>query len=307
MCTFVETPDIKVLLDAGISLGPSRYGYPPHPKEYQALKERRNLILDFAEKSDVVTISHYHFDHHTPSYTDWASNWSSAEISEKTYKGKIVFAKSYKSKINPSQRHRGWMFERTGGRHASKLEFVDARSFRFGATTITFSKPVFHGFEGSELGWVLMVTIAHEAEKVLFAPDVQGPSCEDTVSVIISEEPQLAIVGGPPLYLPEFRESPEKTIQAMGNLESIVKIVPTTILDHHLLRDENWKEAAGNVVDVAQSMGHALVTAAEYAEGKNSMLESQRKVLFETEPPSPDFIRWTKVPAQQRRLTPPPV
>ncbi|NIM45398.1 MAG: hypothetical protein GTO54_07205, partial [Nitrososphaeria archaeon] len=84
MCTYVETPDIKILLDAGVSLGPNRYGFPPHPREYKALKERRNLILKIAEKADIVTISHYHFDHHTPSYTDWASHWSSAKIAKKT-------------------------------------------------------------------------------------------------------------------------------------------------------------------------------------------------------------------------------
>ncbi|RLI05497.1 hypothetical protein DRO22_02660 [Candidatus Bathyarchaeota archaeon] len=78
MCTYVETPDIKVLLDAGVALGPNRFGFPPHPREYAALKERREIIVKTAEKADVVTISHYHFDHHTPSFTDWANLWSSA-------------------------------------------------------------------------------------------------------------------------------------------------------------------------------------------------------------------------------------
>mgnify|MGYP000110816554 CR=1 FL=1 len=145
MCTFVETPDTKILLDAGVSLAPKRMGYPPHPKEYQALLECRKKIMKKAEESEIITISHYHFDHHTPSYTDWSTNWSSAEIAKRIYKGKLVFAKSYRSMVNPSQRRRGWMFTKTGGNYAKKLETVDGRAFQFGKTTLRFSEPVYHG------------------------------------------------------------------------------------------------------------------------------------------------------------------
>ena len=88
MCTYMETSDTKILLDAGASLAPKRLGYPPHPKEYQALAECRQKINKTAEKADVITISHYHFDHHTPSYTDWFTNWSTAETAKKIYNTK---------------------------------------------------------------------------------------------------------------------------------------------------------------------------------------------------------------------------
>jgi len=307
MCTYVETPDVKVLLDAGVSLGPNRYGFPPHPKEYEALRERRNLILKISEKTDVVTVSHYHFDHHTPSYTDWAYNWSSAEIAEKIYKGKIVFTKSYKSQVNFSQRRRGWMFAKTSGKHAERLEVADGRYFKFGDTNISFSAPVFHGPEDSELGWVLMAIIKHDEEKVLFAPDVQGPLCEETLRMILAEKPQLAIIGGPPLYLVDFRMSREEIDSATKNLETIVEHVPITILDHHILREEKWKENTQPVFDTAFNVGHKVFTAAEFTGEKNNMLESRRKILYETEPPSQEFTKWTKIPTQKRKLTPPPI
>ncbi len=50
MCTFVETADVRVLLDAGVSLGPYRLGFPPHPREYEALKESRRRIAEAAER-----------------------------------------------------------------------------------------------------------------------------------------------------------------------------------------------------------------------------------------------------------------
>lgn len=38
MCTYVETRDVKILLDAGVSLRPKRFGLPPHPLEFKAIK-----------------------------------------------------------------------------------------------------------------------------------------------------------------------------------------------------------------------------------------------------------------------------
>ena len=147
MCTYVETPDVKILLDAGASLGPSRWGLPPHPREYKALAKCRERISRAAEKTDAITISHYHFDHHTPSFTDWFCNWSSAEIARKIYEGKTVLAKNHRSKINYSKRRRGWMFRKTSGKHARKVEQADGRTFEFGETRLKFSEPVFHGIK----------------------------------------------------------------------------------------------------------------------------------------------------------------
>jgi len=307
MCTYVETPDVKVLLDAGVALGPNRFGFPPHPREYMALKERRGLIVEAAEKAEVVTISHYHFDHHTPSFTDWANLWSSAEIAAKIYNGKTVFAKSFKSKINFSQRRRGWLFRKKGGKLAARLEYADGRTFRFGQTSLRFTSPVFHGGENSELGWVLMTIIEYGDEKILFAPDVQGPMSDDTLRIILNESVRLAIIGGPPLYLADFRVSPEAIEHALRNLATLSRHVPIIILDHHLLREKNWRQRLKSVFDASSSVGHKILTAAEYVGESDNLLEASRNILFETEPPSREFTRWTKMPPRRRKLVPPPI
>ena len=205
MCTFVETKDVKVLLDAGVSLAPLRFRLPPHPREFEAIRESRKRIEEKAAEADVVTISHYHFDHHTPSFTDWVSDWSSPEIAQEIYGGKLVLLKNYKKYINSSQRRRGWVFSQTGGKHAKKLEVADGKTFQFGDTVLRFSEPVFHGSEDSFLGWVLTATLVCEDEKMIFAPDVQGPMYDSTMKMIIEEHPQLLIIGGPPIYLAGFR------------------------------------------------------------------------------------------------------
>ncbi len=307
MCTFVETSDTKILLDAGASLAPKRLGYPPHPREYKALSECRKKIKEKAEKADSITISHYHFDHHTPSYTDWFTNWSSAEAAKKIYNGKLVLTKSYRSMVNASQRRRGWMFTKTGGIHAKRLETVDGRSFQFGETKLKFSEPVFHGPKNSELGWIVMATIEFADEKVVFTSDVQGPMYTPTLDKILAEKPQLVIVGGPPTYLAGFRVKDEQVERGMRNLRRLVESVPTTILEHHIFRDENWMSLSQHIFDAANELGHKVLTAAEFTGTKNNFLEFRRRQLFEMEPPSSDFEKWMRQPLQKRKMSKPPI
>jgi len=307
MCTYVETTDLKVLLDAGVSLAPNRHGFPPHPKEYEAIRKCREKISKAAEQAEIVTLSHYHFDHHTPSYTDWFCNWSSENVAKEIYEGKLVLVKNYRSMINFSQRRRGWMFKKTTGKYARRLEVADGKTFEFGNTKLKFSDPVFHGSENSALGWVLMTTIECEGEKFLFASDVQGPMDDFALKIILAEKPQLILIGGPPIYLAGFRVKNEHIEQGMKNLESLAKKIPTTILEHHILREEKWREFSQPVFDAASKSGHSVVTAAEFLKNKNNILEFRRKQLFEMKPPSSEFNEWMKLPRPKRKLIKPPI
>ena len=111
MCTYVETPDITVLIDPGVSLG-QRFGLLPHPREYRAITDCRARIRDFASKAEVITISHYHFDHITPAYTDYVWNLSNFDVARQIYTNKTILAKDTRASINPSQRRRGWMLKK---------------------------------------------------------------------------------------------------------------------------------------------------------------------------------------------------
>ena len=306
MCTCIETPDIRVLLDAGVSLCPNRFRLPPHPREFAAIKEARRKIAEFAEKADVVTISHYHFDHHTPSFEDWLCNWTDAETARQVYAGKLVLAKNYRVDVNASQRRRGWIFEKTGGKHAEKLEFADDRTFSFGETKLRFSRPVFHGLPNTPLGWVLMTTIEHENEKVLFASDIQGPMDDATLEIILAEKPQLLIIGGPPLYLAGFRVDDQHIQRGLKNLETLAKSIPVVIVEHHLLRDVGWRSSAKQIFKSAQDVENKVITAAEFLGEEDRLLEAKRKQLFKDDPPSLEFERWAKLAEYKRRRTKPP-
>jgi predicted metallo-beta-lactamase superfamily hydrolase len=308
MCTYVETSDVKILLDAGVSLCPSRFGLPPHPKEFKAIEECRHRINEAAEEAETVTLSHYHFDHHTPSYEDWLCNWTEAnQTARQIYEKKIVLLKNPKEKINFSQRRRGWVFQKTGGKYAEKIEIADGKTFIFGDTRIRFSEPVFHGPEDSALGWVLMATVEYQGEKFMFAPDVQGPMSLQTLEMIIKEKPQLLIIGGPPLYLAKFRVAEEQIDAGLRNLEKVVEVVPCTILEHHILRDENWREKAKKVFEKAEMIGHRVLTAASFLGKANMFLETSRKRLYVEEPPSREFEKWMEQNVEKKKRIKPPI
>ncbi|MEA2089946.1 MAG: hypothetical protein U9O89_04210, partial [Thermoproteota archaeon] len=246
-------------------------------------------------------------DHHTPSFTDWFCNWSSSEVAERIYVGQLVLMKGYRSNINFSQRRRAWLFMKTAGKHARRLEKADGKLFRFGETEIEFSQPVFHGVEDSKLGWVLMTMIRCEDEHVMFASDVQGPMEDSALQIILDENPSLLIVGGPPVYLMNFKVSEGDVQHGLRNLEKIAGRVETTILEHHLLRDREWRKYCRGVFDAASKAGHRVVTAAEFLGEKNRLLECRRKELFKAEPPSREFKKWIKLSRLEKMRTKPPL
>ena len=104
-----------------------------------------------ADKAQIVTISHYHYDHHTPSFEDWVVNWTAqTETARQIYQGKEVYAKNPKENINASQRERAWMFQKTGGKYAKTLKTRMAKPSPMGTRRLRFSEAVAHGEDNSD-------------------------------------------------------------------------------------------------------------------------------------------------------------
>lgn len=295
MCTLVETPDLSVLLDAGISLCPWRFNLPPHPIEFQTIARLRQDITQAAEQASVTTISHYHYDHHTPSFEDWVVNWTEqGETARQIYQGKTVLAKNPKENINASQRERAWMFQKTGAKYSKNFEAADGKNYTYGETKLSFSPAVAHGSDDHSLGWVIMATVECGGERFMFAPDIQGPMSIQTAELILAAKPSVLMMGGPPLYLEGSRVSEHKIKQALLNLERITEVVPLIIIEHHALRDEAWRNKLSDVLAKAKVRGHSIVTTAEYKGKDNLLLEAKRRQLFDEHPVSEEFKQWTK-------------
>lgn len=306
MATFVETPDVRILIDPGVALGP-RFGQLPHPLEYEALQEARGAIRGAASKADILTISHYHHDHHTPNFVDTVWLFSGPEEFEAIYTDKVVYARDIRQQINFSQRRRGWIFGRVAKKYVKELRIADGAAAEFGATKLRFSQPVYHGESESGLGWVVMTTVERDDIKVMHTADVQGPMSDDTLRLILAEDPQLLVIGGPPLYLTGFKVAQSSFDAGIKNLAEIARRVPSMIVDHHLLRSEGWRAEASPILATAEQAGHRLRSAAEYLGREERLLESQRQELYKRYPPGHEFSKWLRLSQEKRKKAMPPL
>jgi predicted metallo-beta-lactamase superfamily hydrolase len=268
MATYVETKDLKILIDPGVSLAPLRYGLEPHPLEWQRLDETWETIKRYAEESDVLVVTHYHYDHHDPDYPE-------------LYRGKTVFVKHPTQNINFSQKGRAAYFLEVIKGLPSRLEIADGRSFTFGETTVIFSKAVCHG-TNPRLGYVAETCIKCGGEKFLHTSDVEGPSLENQIAFILEQKPDVLFVDGPMTYMLGYRYSFKSLEIANANLVRAIRETElhTLVLDHHFLRDLNYKMRIKPVYEEAQKRNVKVVTAAEFYERKIEMLEALRKELY---------------------------
>ena len=266
MATYVETGDVKILLDGSAALGPRRYGLPPTSVEMEALAQAREEISEMAKTADIITISHYHYDHYDPDL--------------EYYEGKTVLAKSLKN-INKSQLERGSIFKAKFERRCELIHCDDSEQ-KFGGTEIKVSRPFPHGPEGTRLGFVIMFTIIEE-RRILFASDVQGPVSGEATDYIIESDPDLLIIDGPPTLFLGWKFSMENLRMANENMLRILEESGCEIiLDHHLLRDLNYKK---HLAEVYEKGGKRIKTFAEYLNRENIMLEAHRKDLWRRDAP----------------------
>ena len=266
LSVYVETKDLKMIIDPSAALGPSRYGLPPHPKEIEALERTKREIERIAKDCDLFVISHYHYDHYDPE----------AEF----FEGKRIFAKDIEKNINASQKSRGKEFkERFEER--SEIVYCDDTVHKIGSTEIRFSPPFFHGPANVRLGYVIMTTVDDGDKKLLHASDVQGPVTEEAKDYIIDQDPDILIIDGPPTIFLGWKFSRKNLEDAIGNMIEIVENTRAEIiLDHHLLRDLKYREQFADVYKIG---GKRIKTFAEYLGKENIMLEAHRKELWERE------------------------
>lgn len=282
MATYVETDDTKMIIDPGSALGP-RFNLEPHEKEYSALFKSREEILTASENVDILTISHYHFDHFLPNFKNWKFIWSSPKMAKKLYTDKLILAKDISENINTSQRKRGYMFRKKNLDFAEEIRVADEHELELDSTKLRFSKPVYHGPENTKLGYSLILTIETPNFCLVHAPDVQGPMYKESLDYILSQKPDLLIIGGPPTYI-SFKLDDQNLLNSENNLAKLAKKVPKLVVDHHLLRSAEYREFLEPVSKAAKESGGEVLTASELIGKEPNLLEAKRKELHEKEP-----------------------
>ena len=107
---------------------------------------------------------------------------------------------------------------------------------------------------------------------------------EEQVEFVLKEAPDIVFIDGPMTYMLGFRYSKRSLELSVENLKRIVDVTPTVVIDHHFLRDLNYKERIAEVYEYASERNATVSTAAEFAGRKIEMLEARRKELYAAEP-----------------------
>jgi len=267
MATFVRTSDVTIGIDLAASLAPNRFGLPPHRLEEEVLSSLTSKIKERASKAQVLVVTHYHYDHVDPEQPD-------------LFRDKLVLLKNPRRMINPSQRKRAASFLRDIRGIAEDVRYSDGKSYIFGDTAISFSRPVPHGSTASR-GYVVEVCV-REDEAFLYSSDVNGPALPEHIDFILEERPRILFLDGPTTYI----DTGFVDIEVKGAVENLKRIMEETeveqiVLDHHLLRDLGYERHISAARELGEELGIGIGSAAEFLNVEPTLLEARRKELYE--------------------------
>ena len=273
MCTHVQTPDLSVLIDAGASIHTGS-SLQPHPLEYEILARKRGEILSLSRDTDLIIVSHYHLHHFSLPVNDLTTTFCTGKMSDDIFSGKALFCKDPSNMVTEVQRRRGLEFHRVYGESAPRYEVIDGRSFHFGETRISFSKPLWHGPEGTIQGYVVGTCIRDREFTIVHASDVQmlNRGCVDWM---LKQEPDIAIAAGPPFFDPKRVGKEEEKI-ATSLLRRLSGEVTRVVIDHQALRSDDWQRFFENG-------GKNVLCAAQFEGQEPLPLESMREMLYKRE------------------------
>ncbi len=198
----------------------------------------------------------------------------------------MIYAKDPLHMINVSQRIRSYvLFEKMNVRNIAKQVIpADNRTFTIDRNVrLIFSKPYPHGRRGTPLGYVIMTIIDIDGYRIMHASDTQGPIDYEALQYIVENKPDVLIISGPPTYLKGYRVRGDDVERGLANLEGIVSNMnsgSTIIVDHHMLRDLNYRDYLENIYRLARERNVRVLTAAEYMGVEIELLEAMRRRLW---------------------------
>ena len=271
LCCVVEIQGRKIVIDPGLALGYQRDGLLPHPAQVAVGEQVRWRIVVAVEDATDVVISHFHGDH-VP-LPDANPYQLQAQAVAFQLRAARLWAKGTTG-LSPSMVDRRAALAETLGREIPNAE-------EQGDGVLAFSPSMPHGRPHTHLGTVMMTRIEGEGVVFVHASDIQLLD-EEAVSLILDWHPDVALVGGPPLYLSSL-SSEERTL-AWANAKRLACHVESLILDHHLLRSE---EGLVGLQRLSFETGRQVLCAADFMGQPRCLLEARRLQLYE-EMPVPD-------------------
>ena len=266
----VEVEDHKIVIDPGMALGYRRHGLLPHPAQVAVGEQVRRKIVAALNVATDVVMSHYHGDH-VP-LVDANPYQLKAQQVASLCRGKRFWSKGLEG-ISANMVSRRESLVKAMGRELPNAE-------GHSAGPMTFSHPVPHGEPHTRLGTVMMTRIEAKDGVFVHASDIQLLD-DEAVALILDWQPDVALVGGPPLYLSGFMAAQRRRREAWERAMRLARGVETLILDHHLLRCEEglvWLDR------LSSETGHRVICAADFMGQPRRLLEARRAQLYDKMP-----------------------
>lgn len=265
----VRTDDRTILIDPGLALGYHRHGLLPHPAQVAVGECVRGKILSTLEEASDVVLSHLHGDHiPLPDANPYQILARRAAPLCRTVR---LWVKGRTGLSRPMIDRRTALSEVLERRLPSADGLVDG--------ALSFSPPVAHGEPDTYLGTVIMTRVEDKGVVFVHAPDIQLLDAR-AVALLTDWAPDVALVGGPPLYLSRVM-TPSRRGRAWQNALRLAGVVNILILDHHMLRcmeGLEWLER------LSAETPNRVMCAADYMERPRCLLEAQREALYEEMP-----------------------
>ncbi len=256
MATFVETEDVCILIDPGLSVVSIIHSLPPTPFELRALSNVKENIRKASKRAHVVIITHYHNDHFS--------------MDPSLYRGKEVFIKDPENFISNNQKRRARKLLKSISSIAN-IHYA-AGEFKFGNTEIIFSPIFTHGIS-KKMGGVVSILIK-ENIKFLYSSDVQGFPEEEQIEFLVEMSTDVVFFDGPT----------EETLPlSVVNLSRIIHKFKETVwvMEHHPFRFLDWRERFYPVVSVFEENGIILKNFASYLLLEEMLFEAERNLFYE--------------------------
>lgn len=341
-CIQIKTPDISIILDPGCALGLRGKYKIPHPLEFQNLYFFTKKILEVAKDCKYLFISHYHHDHYKPNLEDNFLIYSNKDIFKDLYESKKIFAKDIKKNINYNQKERGEAFKKDIGKINSDLRLIENNSenlqlqgiksnrliqdiIQLKDTMLVFPKEFLHGIHDKGQVFIQPVIIIFENIVFYYYPDIQGmPNNQDLHDLLdikslcnqiiiqnsrknIHPEMHIIAFGGPMTYIFKNKQDNGEIIhRSLFNANNIIQTFDISIIDHHILREQDHITYWNKFKDVAKlhrkfisPFNPDILNFIEDGEPKKftnmpliPTMECYRDRLYELFPPSESFKEW---------------
>jgi len=125
-----------------------------------------------------------------------------------------------------------------------------------------------------------MVYIEEGKDSFLFGNDAQSLIDEGTAKFVKEKNPRFLIVDGYPTIFIRWKIGEKSFLDAKERLKDVIFSIDADeiILDHHIVRDIDYKEKIIDIFELAVNMNKRIITTAEFLDCENLFWKHGEKI-----------------------------